>query len=139
MLKPICNTLSVNNYLLELLQNSEQCDRKIAYTDELWDGIEAIQHSMWERERKKHKQETHDLITYKLGTLATSHQSRISFITEQMRKASNAKIRIMRDAELRNAIADYEQRKSELQATEEKADIVVSRLSYGTLFIENDL
>ena len=59
--------------------------------------------------------------------------------TEQMRKASNAKIRIMRDAELRNAIADFEQRKVKLQETEEKADIVVSRLSYGVLIIENDL
>ena len=139
MLKPICNTLSVNNYLLELLQNSEQCDQKIMYTADLWDGIEEIHHSMWKMERQKHKQETHDLIIYKLGTLETSHQSRISFITEQMRKASNAKIRIMRDAELRNAIADFEQRKVKLQETEEKADIVVSRLSYGVLIIENDL
>lgn len=45
----------------------------------------------------------------------------------------------MRDAELRNAIADYEQRKGKLQATEEKADIVVSRLSYGILIVESDL
>ena len=136
VLKPICNTLSVNKYLLKLLQNSEDCNQDIAYTDELWEGIEAIQHSMWERELQKHKQETHDWITYKLGTLATSHQSRIGFITEQIRKASNAKIRIMRDAELRNATADYERRRSKLQEKEEKADIVVSKLSYGVLIIE---
>lgn len=136
VLKPICNTLSVNKYLLELLKNSEDCNQDIAYTDESWEGIEAIQHSMWERELQKHKQETHDLITYKLGTLATSHQSRIGFITEQIRKASNAKIRIMRDAELRNATADYERRRSKLQEKEEKADIVVSKLSYGVLIIE---
>lgn len=136
VLKPICNTLSVNKFLLELLQNSEDYTQEFTIADELWDGIEAIQHSMWERELQKHKQETHDLITYKLGTLATSHHSRISFITDQIRKASNAKIRIMRDAELRNATVDYERRKSKLEETEEKADIVVSKLSYGLMIIE---
>lgn len=139
VLKPICNTLSVNKYLLKLLQNSEDHTQEFTISDELWDGIEAIQHSMWERELQKHKQETHDLITYKLGTLATSHQSRINFITEQIRKACNAKIRIMRDAELRNATADYEHRKSKLQETLDRADIVVSKLSYGVLIIESGL
>ena len=138
VLKPICSTLSINKHLLKLLQVSKNYDQEIAYSDELWEGIEAIQHSMWERELQKHKQDTHDLITYKLGTLATSHQARISFITEQIRKASNHKIRIMRDAELRNANADYEIRKSRLQETLEKADIVVSKLSYGILIVESD-
>lgn len=139
VLKPVCNTLSVNKHLLELLKNSEDYTQEFTVTDELWDGIEAIQHSMWERELQKHRQDTHDLITYKLGTLATSHQSRISFITEQMRKASNAKIRIMREAELRNATMDFERRKSKLQETLERADIVVSKLSYGVLIVENGL
>lgn len=136
VIKPVCSTQSVNKYLLELLQKSDDYGSYYSYSDDLWDGIEDIQHRMWEIELQQHKQYTHDLITYKLGTLTTSHQSRISFITEQIRKASNPKIRIMRDAELRNATNDFEIRKSKLQETYEKADIVVSKLSYGILFVE---
>lgn len=137
VLKPVCKTLSVNKHLLELLEISKDNDQEYPVTDELWEGIEAIQHSVWERELQKHRQETYDLINYKLGTLTTSHQSRINFITEQIRKASNPKIRLMRDAELRNANMDFERRKSKLQETLDKSDIVVSKLAYGVLVVDS--
>ena len=136
VLKPICNTLSVNKYLLELFQQSEDFEKELPVTDELWEGIEAIQHDMWEKELNRYRLDTHEMITYKLGTLETSHRARISFIKEQIRKASNAKIRIMREAELYNANMDFEFRKSKLQDTLKKADIVVSKLLYGVLIVE---
>ena len=42
----------------------------------------------------------------------------------------------MREAELKNANNDFELRKNKLESTIIKADIVVSKLSYGILIIE---
>ena len=136
----LCLAQGYRNILVESgmgLRKGRKIEVQRLMIHELWEGIEAIQHSVWERELQKHRQETYDLINYKLGTLTTSHQSRINFITEQIRKASNPKIRLMRDAELRNANMDFERRKSKLQETLDKSDIIVSKLAYGVLVVDS--
>ncbi len=136
ILKPLSSSTAVNKYLLKFLEYSEQSSQNININDNLWDDIEAVHHNLWCQELEQHKQNTAELVNYKLGTLTTSHQSRISFIKEQIRKASNSKIRIMREAELKNASLDFELRKNRLQKTMDKVDIVVSKLSYGVLINE---
>ena len=136
VLKPLCSSSAVNKYLLELLANSEDSTQNIRINDTLWDDIESVHHNLWERELQQHRLNTSDLINYKLGTLTTSHQSRLTFIKEQIRKANNSKIRMMREAELRNANIDFERRKNRLEQTMTKVDIVVSKLSYGVLIVE---
>lgn len=136
VLKPLSSSSAVNKHLLELLEKSEGEERNISINDGLWNDIEAVHHNLWERELQQHKLNTTDLVNYKLGTLTTSHQSRITFIKEQIRKANNNKIRTMREAELRNANLDFEIRKNRLEQTMTKVDIVVSKLSYGVLINE---
>jgi len=136
ILKPLSSNSVVNKYLMEFLTNSEDSKQSIEIDDTLWDDIESVQHNLWERELQHHSLNTSDLINYKLGILTTSHQSRIAFIKEQIRKANNIKIRMMREAELKNANNDFELRKNKLESTIIKADIVVSKLSYGILIIE---
>lgn len=133
VLKPLSSSSAVNKHLLELLEKSESDKHNISINDGLWSDIEAVHHNLWERELQQHRLNTSDLVNYKLGTLTTSHQSRITFIKEQIRKASNNKIRMMREAELRNANLDFEIRKNKLEQTMTKVDIVVSKLSYGVL------
>lgn len=136
ILKPLSSNSVVNKYLMEFLTNSEDSKQSIEIDDTLWDDIESVQHNLWERELQQHRLNTSELINYKLGILTTSHQSRIAFIKEQIRKANNIKIRMMREAELKNANNDFELRKNKLESTIIKADIVVSKLSYGILIIE---
>ncbi len=136
VLKPLTSSSTVNKYILELLENGDDYDQKIAVTDNLWNDIESVQHHLWERELDKHRIDTSELINYKLGILKTSHQSRITFIEEQIRKANNNKIRMMRESELRNANLDFEIRKTRLEQKMNKVDIVVSKLSYGILINE---
>ena len=136
VLKPLTSSSTVNKYILELLENGDDYDQKIAVTDNLWNDIESVQHHLWERELDKHRIDTSELINYKLGILKTSHQARITFIEEQIRKANNNKIRMMRESELRNANLDFEIRKTRLEQKMNKVDIVVSKLSYGMLINE---
>ena len=136
VLKPLSSSSTINKHLLGLLERSEDFGQDIRINDELWNDIESIHHNLWEIELNQHRVNTSELINYKLGTLTTSHQSRIAFIKEKIGKANNSKIRIMREAELRNANVDFELRKNKLEHTKNKVDIIVSKLAYGVLVVE---
>ena len=137
-LKPLSSNTELNKHLLDILKKSECCDKTIDVEEMMWDNIESIHHNLWDCELQMHRINSSELITYKLGTLTTGHQSRISFIREMIRKSGNPKIRMMREAELRNANADFEQRKRKLEQTMDKVDIVASKLAYGVLIVENE-
>lgn len=132
----ISSNSDINKHFLELLKASISCDCDMFIDEKLWDGIEQQHHELWKSELQKHQINSNELITYKLGTLTTSHQSRIRFIQEMIRKSNNTKIRMMREAELRNATADFEMRKRKLEQTMNQVDIVASKLSYGVLMVE---
>lgn len=136
VLKPLSSNNELNKQLLKLLKNSECCDCDFEIEESLWEKIESLHHNLWDCELQKHRINSSELINYKLGTLATAHQSRISFIRDMIRKSTNTKIRMMREAELRNANADFEQRKRHLEQTMEKVDIVASKLAYGIIIVE---
>ena len=137
-LKPLSSNTELNKHLLDILKKSECCDKTIDVEEMMWDNIESIHHNLWDCELQMHRINSSELITYKLGTLTTGHQSRISFIREMIRKSGNPKIRMMREAELRNANTDFEQRKRKLEQTMDKVDIVASKLAYGVLIVENE-
>ena len=66
----------------------------------------------------------------------TSHNARIALLNEQLRKATNARIRTMKEGEIRNAMADYEQHMEKLERAVDKADILPETLAYGLLVVE---
>ena len=124
--------------MLDLLKQSYAVDYQINTDVRNWDGVEQIHHRMWETELEDHKRRTQELIQYKVGSLTSSHNARMAFIYEQMKKNSNAKIRVMHEGWIRNATADYESHKLELEKAAEKADILSETLAYGILIVKPD-
>jgi len=133
ILQPVSTDTVVNKHIMELLQNSVDCCERIEISPERWDEVEHIHHDMWEQALASHKQRTKELIRYKVGSLTTSHNARMAFLGELLSKASDPKIRQMRESELRNATADYEQHLQDLEQAADKADILFETLAYGIL------
>ena len=137
-LKPISSYPELNNSILNLLRKSEALDIEIGKDPGNWDDVEMLHHSMWEKELVNHRQRTRELIQYKTGSLTTSHNARMAQLEEQLEKATNSRIRRMKEGEIRNAVADYEQHMEELEQAIKKADILPETLAYGLLIVEPD-
>ena len=137
-LKPISSYPELNNSILNLLKKSENLDIEIGKDPENWDDVEMLHHSLWEEELVNHRQRTRELIQYKTGSLTTSHNARMAQLEEQLEKATNSRIRRMKEGEIRNAVADYEHHMEELEQAIKKADILPETLAYGLLIVEPD-
>ena len=122
--------------MLDLLKESYGFSYDINTDIRNWDEVEQIHHGMWEEALRNHRQNTRELISYKEGSLTTSHNARMGYLREQLQKASNPGIRQMREGEIRNATADYELHMEELRKAAEKADILFETLAYGVIVIE---
>ncbi len=136
IIKPVSANGSVNAHIMDFLKSGADCESELSVVPELWDDIERIHHSMWEEELALHKQRTKELIHYKVGSLTSSHNARIAFLNEQLDKATDPRIRQMRESEIRNAIADYEHHRQDLEQAANKADILFDTLAYGILMVE---
>lgn len=135
-LKPFSAYAELNTFMLDMLRESRGITCHINTDIHNWDEVEQIHYGLWEQELKKHRQNTKELINYKVGSLTTSHNARMRFLKEQLQRASNPGIRQMREGEIRNAKADYELRMEELRKAAEKADILFETLAYGVVVIE---
>lgn len=135
-LKPISAYPELNKCLLDLLKESQNAEKTVTTDPATWDEVEKLHHHMWEEELENHRQRTKELIRYKAGSLTTSHEARMAQLAEQLEKATNTRIRTMKEGEIRNAIADYELHMTDLEQSLERADILPETLSYGMLFIE---
>ena len=97
--------------------------------------MDTLHHDKWEAEREEHRRRTKELIHYKIGSLTTSHHARMAQLEEQLRKASDPRIRKMKEGEIRNAVADYERHLEELERAVDQSDILPETLAYGMLIV----
>ena len=134
-LKTISVETGLNDILLDLLKESKEEDCIIDTDISRWDEVETRHHDMWETELEEHKRRTKELIHYKTGSLTTSHNARMAQLEEQLRKASDPRIRKMKEGEIRNAVADYARHLEELERAVSQADILPETLAYGLLVI----
>lgn len=136
LIKPISDDEKLNKCIVELLKIAKESNADVRINNNMWNDIDIYHHSLWQKELENYKEKTNEIVKYKLGTLTTSHRSRIKYIEDRIRRATNVKIRMMHEGHLRNAEADYQIRKKLLEQSAFKADIVFSALTYGILIIE---
>ena len=68
-------------------------------------------------------------------SLTASHRARRAAIEEQLRAATNERIRLMKESELARADADYNRRLAEIQQAASGADILSAPIVFGTLSV----
>lgn len=133
-IKLISQDSSLNDCIFDLIKNSRPAEYVIEADERKWDNVEQVHHVLWQKELSDHKQRTQELIQYKKGSLISSHKARIAQIHEGMRK--NPKMHVLYEGWKRNAIADYELHKEELEKAAERADILSETLAYGILIVK---
>ena len=95
-------------------------------------------HAEWRAARANHMAENRELVQHRRQSLNTSHRARCKLLEDQIRSATNDKIRRMKEGELARANYDYEHRIAELERLAESADIHATLVIGGMLRVTRD-
>ncbi len=102
---------------------------------EACDALDARHHQKWSEARASHIAENRQLVEHRIQSLTASHQARCKALEDQLARATNERIRLMKQGELGRANADFERRLADLQRLAEGGDIRATPVVFGTITI----
>ena len=127
--------LDIAASLLELIQAATDAPHLEIPTQKIWDDLDAVHHHRWLSESTQHADDNRQLVGVRIQSLAASHRARAALLKEQLRKASNEKIQIMKQAELERAQVDFDVRVATLQRAADSGDIRATPAVFGVIEI----
>ena len=134
-LMPVSTDPDVECSLLDLLRSARDFGPVPSeHFDEL-DAIDSRHHSKWIEARAGHMAGNRQLVEHRIQSLTVSHRARCKAIEDQVVRATNEKIRLMKESELVRANADFARRMEELQVAAKSGDIRATPVVFGTLTI----
>jgi superfamily II DNA or RNA helicase len=140
LLRPVAKSDAVTAKLNDLLKNAQNDphsqDNKPSPS--AWDELDEYHYSLWMKERDKHQERTRKTAEFRLESLKSSHQARMSQLSDQLNQAKEEKIRRMRESQIKAAEADYSRRVKYLEIAMGRGDIVAKVVAYGSLNVERE-
>lgn len=139
--------------LVPVFENQELCDHYFDYLesgsplpapesslfeDEQFASLNKIHHALWESEKEIHQQKEQKTCAFRRESMDTSHRGRMNVLHEQLDNSTNDKIRRMKQAQIANAIRDYEQQKARIEDAENSFDIHARAIVFGVLRVEGE-
>ncbi len=100
------------------------------------DALDARHHSKWSEAQANHIAENRELAEHRIQSLTVSHRARCKALEDQVARATNDKIRLMKESELARANADFNRRMSELQEAANTGDIRATPVVLGTISVD---
>lgn len=123
----------IASHLLELLQSATDASASEMPAQQVWDDLDAVHHQLWLAESTKHAEDNRQLVGARIQSLAASFGARKALIQEQINRATNDKIRLMKQSELERAQIDFDRRNAGLRRAAESGDIRATPVVFGML------
>lgn len=122
--------------LFALLHDSQPAEDGKLPAMVVFESLETRHHQRWRDELANYKERNQQLVDYRLNSLTASTTARLRLVNDQLSKAIDEKIRIMKQAEHDRISADYKRRKGDLEVANLSADIRAETVAFGVLHIE---
>lgn len=132
---PVVADRQVASSLLELLPLTTDASDLESPSQQVLDELDAVHHQQWLTQSNEHSEDNRQLVGVRIQSLTASFAARKSVLEEQVRLATNDKIRVMKAAELERATVDFDVRVAELRRAAESGDIKASPAVFGMLEI----
>ncbi len=94
-------------------------------------SLDARHHEKWREAQAKHIGENEQLVGHRVQSLTVSHRARCKAIEDQIARATNDKIRIMKEGELARAHTDFNRRMEDLAQAARSGDIRATPVVFG--------
>lgn len=98
-----------------------------------WDDLDVHHHRQWLAARADHISANQQLAEYRVQSLTASHRARRLAIDQAIQRATNDKIRLMKQSELVRADREFADKIEAIQASGSHADIYSAPLVLGVL------
>jgi hypothetical protein len=131
----VADDFKVEEKLFSLLQAAQDGGSAPVPTASECDGLDRRHHLKWSEARAKHVAENRLLVEHRVQSLTISHQARRKVIEDQVARATNDKIRFMKESELARADADFARRMADLERKAGSGDIRATPVLFGTITI----
>jgi len=121
--------------LLEFLGTASAAEGDV-HTREQETQLESIHYAAWTEARANHIEQVSQLSAARLASLRLTHEARIALLEEQRDRATDERIRRMREAQIDTARLDFQRRSAELAEAPARADVVAEAIAFGVLVVE---
>lgn len=136
---PIVLNEQVASVLLELLPLSSNALNLEGPTQRELEELDAVHHKEWLTKSTQHAEDNRQLVGVRIQSLTASFSARKSVLEDQLRRATNGRIQVMKVAELERATADFDLRIGALRRAAESGDIKATPVVFGVLEIRKAL
>jgi len=127
----------VESALLRVLHRAVEPILSVSQSAEDFDDLDNLHHTKWSAAQANHIAENQKLAEHRVQSLTVSHRARVRILDDQISKATNDRIRRMKEAELARANADFERRVSELRDAGNTGDIRAAPIMLGTISVRS--
>jgi hypothetical protein len=136
--QPVCADPAAGERFLALLEQALPMESAQTTLPEqpVFEELDGQHHRLWSAARAEHQNHNLLLAQYRKESLQTSHKARLGILHEQLNKATDEKIRRMRQSEIARAEADFDRRIAEIQRAEAQADITAQAVAFGVMVVE---
>lgn len=130
---PVAESPAVADALLEILPSAVDAPGLELPAHQACDDLDRVHHQLWLRESTQHVEDNRQLVGVRLQSLTASFTARRALLEEQIGRATNDKIRVMKQAELERAQVDFDVRLAALKRAAESGDIKATPAVFGVL------
>lgn len=134
-LEPVAEDPLVEAKLLQLLQQGEDVAATDPPAKSAFDDLETRHHEKWNLAKAHHIGINRETVEHRRQSLKVSHRARCKSIEDQITRANNPRIEVMKRSELTSANADYERRMAELDSQAASGDIHATPVVFGLIRI----
>lgn len=129
----VVDEASIATGLFELLQAAETAPELILPSNEILDALDVTHHRQWLATVAQHAEDNRQLVGVRIQSLTASFRARKALLEDQILRATNEKIGIMKRAELERAQADFDRRIGALSLAADSGDIRATPAVFGTI------
>ncbi|MEX2138519.1 MAG: helicase-related protein [Pirellulales bacterium] len=138
LLVPVASDAAIEKVLLVLLQSAAEVEHAVPPSSVEFDALDAQHHIKWTAAQANYIAENRQQVEHRIQSLTVSQAARCKAIEDQIGRATNEKIRLMKQSELTRANADFTRRMEELQQAAGSGDIHAAAVLFGTITVNRE-
>ena len=135
MLLPVASDADIETALLSILQCAASYPNGAPLSLDERQALDLRHHAKWAEAQAAHIANNEQLVEHRIQSLTVSHRARCKAIEDQLARATNERIRLMKDGELARAQADFDRRMEELKQAAATGDIRVAPVVFGSIVV----
>jgi superfamily II DNA or RNA helicase len=98
--------------------------------------LERAHYDLWSKAREEHRAESAKRAAFRLASLESSYEARLSLLQDQLGKAKDERIQRMHKSQIERAMAEHGRRVQEVDRARETVDLQADLVAFGTVRVK---